>query len=304
MRFPVRVVGNGCSEARCFHRGQPALSSLDTLLEGKEKGFLNGLLQEDVSVRVSLGKRMRASSSFDCHGVLPNWDDYPCRVKEAIAEAHEVFYPSSLFETMFQALGKNTFPRNYYDFLGNKIRQTCLFQLLGIPHPRTRLYYGRNRLIRISKDFPYPFIAKTPLGSSMGQGVFLIQCEADLGAYLNGHHPAYIQEYLSIDRDLRVVLIKGRVVHAYWRIHRSGEFRNNVSQGGRISFDHIPGEALHFAIDVARRCEFDEVGLDICRTNGRYYVIEANMVFGLQGFRQRNLDIYCILRDLEKDGLL
>jgi ribosomal protein S6--L-glutamate ligase len=255
-------------------------------------------------VRVSLGKRMRVSPSFHCHGVRPNWDDYDEAVKEALLGADEIFYPSPLYEDVFRSFGKATYPQNYYAFLGNKIRQTNLFQLLGISHPRTRVYYGRNRLARICRDFPYPFVAKTPVGSSMGQGVYLIKCEAQLADYLMSHRPAYIQEFLPLSRDLRVVLIKRKVIHAYWRIHQPGEFRNNVAQGGAISFDDIPDEALHFATDVARRCEFDEAGLDICHAHGRYYVIEANMVFGLEGFRQRGLDVYDILCDLEREGLL
>jgi ribosomal protein S6--L-glutamate ligase len=255
-------------------------------------------------LRLSLGKRMRASPSFHCHGVQPNWDDYADEVKEAIVDAREIFYPSPLYEDIFRSLGKATYPRNYYSFLGNKIRQTSLFQLLGISHPRTRIYYGRNRLTRICRDFPYPFVAKTPVGSSRGYGVYLIQCEVDLANYLQDHRPAYTQEYLPLARDLRVVLIKGRVVHAYWRIHQPGEFRNNVAQGGEISFDDIPSEALDFAADVARQCGFEEVGLDICRVDGRYYVIEANMVFGLEGFRRRGLDLCEVLCNLEEKGLL
>ncbi len=255
-------------------------------------------------IRISLGKRMRASPSFRCYGVQPNWDDYAEEVKAAIMGAAEVFYPSSLYEDIFRSLGKETYPRNCAAFLGNKIRQTNLFQLLGIAHPRTRIYYGRNRPARICSDFPYPFVAKTPVGSSMGHGVYLVQGEAELANYLNSHHPAYIQEYFPLTRDLRVVLIRGRVVNAYWRIHPPGEFRNNVAQGGEISFDDIPDEAIHFAVEVVRKCGFDEVGLDICRVDGRFYVIEANMVFGLEGFRRRGLDPLEVLSDLEKDGLL
>jgi ribosomal protein S6--L-glutamate ligase len=255
-------------------------------------------------MRVSLGKRIRSSPSFQCVGVKPDWEDYPLEVREAVREAEEVFYPSSLYEDIFLALGKRTFPRNYYAFMGNKIRQTNLFQFLGISHPRTRIYYGADRMVRIGKDFPYPFVAKAPLGSSMGDEVYLIHEDAQLENYLKAHHPAYIQEYLPLDRDLRVVLIKRKVIHSYWRIHKPGEFRNNVAQGGEISFESIPGEALDFAIDVASRCGFDEVGLDICRADGRYYVIEANMVFGLEGFRQQNLDLHVIFGALEGEGLL
>jgi ribosomal protein S6--L-glutamate ligase len=97
---------------------------------------------------------------------------------------------------------------------------------------------------------------------------------------------------------LRVVVIGGKLVHAYWRIHAEGDFRNNVSQGGTISFEDIPAEALDFAVEAARRCCFDEVGLDICEHGGKYYVLEANMVFGRHGFRKKELDIHQIIANL------
>jgi ribosomal protein S6--L-glutamate ligase len=254
--------------------------------------------------RVSLGKRFRSCSSFCCVGVAPNWGDYPSEIREVISESQKIYYPSPLYNDIFIAVGKETYPRNYYDFLGNKINQTELFQLLGISHPRTRLYYGRSRLSKIVKDFEYPFIAKTPVGSSKGEGIFLIDSEDELTCYLRNHQPAYIQEYLPIDRDLRVVLINGAVINAYWRIHRPGEFRNNVSRGASVSYESIPKEALEFAEDVSRRCRFDDVGLDICLANGLFYVLEANMVFGFEGFRKRGLDLYEIISDMSEKGKL
>jgi ribosomal protein S6--L-glutamate ligase len=235
---------------------------------------------------------------------MPNWVDYQPKVKQAIRDADEICYPTTLYEDIFRSLGKRVFPRNYYRFVGNKIRQTALFQFLGISHPRTRLYYGSNRVERITKDFSCPFIAKTPIGSSKGFGVYLIENEEGLIKYLDRHLPAYIQEYLPVDRDLRAVVIAGQVINAYWRIHRSGEFRNNVAQGADISYENIPEEALNFALEVAARCRFDEVGLDLCRFDGRYYVIEANMVFGLEGFRLAGLDPYEILARLDREGML
>jgi len=255
-------------------------------------------------LRVSLGKRLRFCPSFACFGVVPNWDDFPDEAQKAIGDANEVYYASPLYEDLLRSLGKRVFPRNYYRFMGNKIRQTNLFQYLAISHPHTRLYYGRNRTERICRDFQFPFIAKNPIGSSKGVAVWLIRDEEGLASYLEKHCPAYIQEYLSIDRDLRVVLIGGEVVHAYWRIQRSGEFRNNVFQGASISYEGIPQDALEFARDVARRCRFDEVGLDVCHAHGRYYVLEANMVYGLEGFRQVGLDIYEVFERLDREGLL
>lgn len=255
------------------------------------------------SAKVSLGKRMR-KSSLDCFGILPNWLDYPEDVRRRILDAARVYYPGPFYEAILRALGRDVFPRNYYGFLGNKIAQTELFELLEIPHPKTRIYHGRNRKDRIEADFGYPFIAKTPIGSSQGKGVFLVHCPKELSTYLQQHNPAYVQELLPIHRDLRAVVIGGTLVHAYWRIHKEGDFRNNVSQGGRIQFDGIPEAALDFARETALRCGFGEVGFDICEYGGGYCVLEANMVFGLEGFREKSLDIHEILASLLDSGVI
>ncbi|MEN6441662.1 MAG: RimK family alpha-L-glutamate ligase [Syntrophobacter sp.] len=243
-------------------------------------------------------------SSLPCFGIDPNWLDYPEDVRRMITEAARIYYPGPFYEAILRASGRDVFPGNYYDFLGNKIAQTELFELLGIPHPRTRIYYGRKRYGGAEADFQYPFIAKTPIGSSQGKGVFLIRNPTELSTYLEEHNPAYIQELLPIHRDLRVVVIGGRVVHSYWRIHKEGDFRNNVSQGGRICFDRIPDKALEFAVGAARRCGFDEAGLDICEYGGGYCVLEANMVFGLEGFREKDMDIHEILAGLLDAGVI
>jgi ribosomal protein S6--L-glutamate ligase len=251
---------------------------------------------------ISLGKRLR-ESSIRCVGVKPNWSDYPETVQREILIAEKVCYPGSVYCEILQAAGLRVFPRNYYHFLGSKITQTDLFNLLEIAHPRTGIYYGRDLAERIENDFSYPFVAKTPIGSSQGRGVFLIGSPEALSPYLRTHNPAYIQEYLPIERDLRVVVIGGNLVHAYWRIHGEGDFRNNVSQGGTVSFEDIPAAALDFAVHVACRCGFDEVGLDICEHAGKYWVLEANMVFGEEGFRKKGLDVHKIIANLFDAGL-
>jgi ribosomal protein S6--L-glutamate ligase len=253
---------------------------------------------------MAMGRRARCSRKVKPVGVKVNWEDYSEDVKEAFRLATKLYYPSVLYEQFCLTLGKEVFPRNYYRFMGNKLLQTQLFQLLEISHPRTRFYYGRNRLERIKDAFPYPLVAKTPLGSSKGEGIFLIRTDEDLRSYLDCHRPAYIQEYLPIDRDLRVVVIGAQVVHAYWRIRCQGEYRDNVARGGAISFEGIPVEGLEFAVEVARQCAFDEVGMDICRVEGCYYVLEANMVYGLEGFRKAGIDFYpCLGRMLDDEVL-
>lgn len=265
--------------------------------ETSEKGGARAL-------RFALGKRWRRCPSLRCLGIRPQWVEYSANEQEAILASEEIYYPGPVYADLFRALGKKIYPENYYEFMGNKVRQTELFQLLEIPHPRTRIYIGRHRIERIEKDFDYPFVAKTPVGSSKGLGVFLIEEEAGLARYLSAHPLAYIQEYLPLERDLRVVVVFGRVVLAYWRIQRPGDFRNNVARGGRISFESLPPEALVLAEEVARRCRFDEVGLDLAPFGEDYCVLEANMVFGMEGFRQAGLDYFDLLARWDQEGCL
>jgi ribosomal protein S6--L-glutamate ligase len=254
--------------------------------------------------RVALGKRFRHSPLVQTLGIRPNIEDYSEAEIEMLRQAHTIYYPSSLYEDVFLALGKKVFPANYYNYMGDKVKQTELFTLLDIPHPRTRIYAGSSSTQQILEDYSFPFIAKIPRGSSQGRGVFLIRNREDLHLYLEKGSPAYIQEYLPIDRDLRVVLLGAKVMHAYWRIARPGEFRSNISVGGRISFANIHNGPLRFAEKVARLCKFDEVGLDICICANKYFVLEANMVYGLKGFEAAGLYIYDLLtRRLAEHGL-
>lgn len=253
--------------------------------------------------RLSFGFRLNRSASIP--SISPPAD--PNRLTreevEAIGRADRIYYPNPIYEDVLRALGKPTYPGNYYHFMGNKIVQTQLFTLLEVPHPRTRIYYKKDRG-RILGDFTPPFVAKIPVGSSRGEGVFLIQREEELDGYLKETPVAYIQEYLPIDRDLRVVLLNFRPVHAYWRIAAQGEFRNNVSRGGKISFERVPEKGLEFASWAAERCGFQEVGLDVCLHRGSFFVIEANMFYGHKGFEMAGLHIRSILGDAADRGLI
>jgi len=71
-------------------------------------------------------------------------------------------------------------------------------------------------------------------------------------------------------------------------LHR--KFRSNIALGGSICLDSVPREALELALRTARSCRWDDVGIDICRYDGRYYVFEANMKYGKEGFRQAGID--------------
>jgi len=253
--------------------------------------------------RIALESRLRQCKNVITLGVRTNLSDYEDWQIDLIRESDVIYYPTAFYADIFDTIGKRTFPNYHtYKYVMDKIKQTALFDLLKISHPRTRVFYGNYQKSKILDHFQFPFVAKIPRGSALGRGIYLIRNEAELFEYNSLSRAAYIQEYLKIDRDLRVVLIRGRIIHAYWRIARPGEFRTNVAQGGTISFDNIPEEGLAFAQNTARLCQLDDVGLDICFFNGRYWVLEANMKYGKEGFRQAGIDFFKLIDKMIENG--
>jgi len=248
---------------------------------------------------IALEARLRSCENVITLGVRPNYSDYSTKESALIQNADKIYYPSSYYADMFAAMGKNIFPSVHtYRFVQDKIKQSTLFQLAKIPHPETRWFYGAKKIEKILSCFDYPFVGKIPRGSALGRGVYLIGNQDELEAYCSMTKVAYIQKYLPIDRDIRAVVIGNRVVHAYWRIASSGEFRTNVNCGAKISFDFVPKPVIDLALHTAKSCGWNDVGIDICEYQGSYYVLEANMKYGRQGFRKAGIDYATLMEKM------
>lgn len=248
---------------------------------------------------IALESRLKDCKNVVTLGVQTNFSGYSRTEAELIRSAKKIYYPSAFYADLFDAMGKRTFPSYHtYKCVQDKIKQTAMFQLMGISHPRTRVYYGKRQKNTITDHFRFPFIAKIPRGSAMGRGVYLIRQKDELQNYLKITDVAYIQEYLPADRDIRAIIIGDRIVHAYWRIAPENEFRCNLAVGGSISLAAIPPQALDLALLTARSCRWDDVGVDIIQHSGNFYVLEANMKYGREGFRQAGINYIKLMEDM------
>ena len=246
---------------------------------------------------VAIGSRLKGIPEVLTLGVKPNFQDYTQAEKGVLFNAPFVLYPTLNYAQFLSTMGKKIFPSlETYLYADEKIKQTTLFYMAEIPHPRTRIYYTLHRK-DILNDFRFPFIGKIPRSSARGRGVFRIQNNEELERYLNLTKIAYIQEFLPHERDLRVVIIHDEPVLAYWRISMPGDFRTNLSQGGEIDFDHIPDEGVKAALEAARKCRFNDVGMDLICSGNRWFVIEANMKYGRKALKMKGFDLKQVLRE-------
>lgn len=252
---------------------------------------------------VAIGARLKNCPGVITLGLKPNFTDYPQKDQARLLTADRIYYPTAFYADLFNAMGKETFPSFHtYKFAQDKIKQTAMFSLMDIPHPKTRVFYGARQKAGIPDHFSFPFVAKVPRGSAKGEGVFLIRTQDELADYLTLGGPAYIQEYLPIDRDMRIVVIGKKVRLAFWRIAPETGFRTNLSQGAGISFDPLPGEVLDLALATARRCGWNDVGIDIARSGNHYYVLEGNIKYGTRGFTKAGIDYKALLAQLIADS--
>ncbi|MBF0301754.1 MAG: RimK family alpha-L-glutamate ligase [Desulfamplus sp.] len=279
------------------------------------------------TVKIAIGSRLKHCRNVITLGFKPNFTDYSAEETQLIRNADKIYYPTAFYAHLFYTMGKPTFPNfTTYHFVQDKIRQTAIFNLLNIPHPYTKVFYGTRQKREILNTFSFPFIAKKPRGSSMGRGVYLINNMEELLQYLSTPHfnispkevilpnttsdsklsrsPAYIQEYCPHDRDIRVVVIGSKVAIAYWRVANSKDFRANISCGGDISFDKVPNKAIELALDTAIKCGWDDVGLDIIQHKGEFLVVEANMKYGRKGFAKAGIDYNILLENLIAEGTI
>lgn len=257
----------------------------------------------DAPKAIALGARLSGCRNVLTLGVRPSFSDYTNQESDMILSAEKIYYPSTFYADLFDAMGKDTFPSYHtYRFVQDKIRQTALFHMMKIPHPKTRVYYGKKRKQKILDHFDFPFVAKIPRGSAKGDGVYLIRNRKDLDTYLLKTRAAYVQEYLETDRDIRVVIIGREVVHAYWRVAAQGDFRTNIAAGGSVLLDPVPEKATELALSAARKCQWDDVGIDVICSRGRYYILEANMKYGREGFSKAGIDYVRLMESLIEKG--
>jgi len=252
---------------------------------------------------VALGVRLKRYPSIQTLGFKPNFCEYSHSEQNLILNADKIYYPTAFYADLFNAMGKKTFPSFHtYKFAMDKIKQTACFNMLDIPHPKTKIFYGEKQKKTIENYFTFPFIAKKARGSSKGNGVYLISNRKDLSCFLKSKIPAYIQEYIPIKKDMRIIIIGKKIRLAYWRIADSDNFRTNLSQGGTIRFDPLPSKALELACTTAIKCGWDDVGIDIIQQNKKFYVLEGNMKYGTKGFKKAGINYKKMLKDLIMEG--
>jgi RimK family alpha-L-glutamate ligase len=150
----------------------------------------------------------------------------------------------------------------------------------GLPHPRTVHVDGD-----VDPRLGYPVVVKPRFGS-WGRDVHLCTSSGALERCLHAlarrewfqRQGALVQELIHPQgRDLRLIVAAGRITGAIERVAAAGEWRTNVSLGGRRRTVDPPAVTRLLALEAANALETDLVGVDLLPDGtGGWTILELN----------------------------
>ena len=253
------------------------------------------------------------------------------RDREAMGRACAILLPQAPREDLHQMAlqtGKPVFPRSGpFHARDGKLGNFMLFEELGLPHPRTAAFAGITLALEAWRSgaladagISPPLVAKGA-GGGEGRNVFLVNSPEELAALegrldptcMRGPSGLVLQEYVDCGgRDARVIIM-GERMQAFWRVAEKGEFRGNLSQGGRVDRESRPedlGRAVEMAARLRRDAAVDLAAVDFLIPEGAGPLfLEINFYFGRKalGGGQAFLQEFLLavrqwLQDLGLDG--
>jgi len=183
--------------------------------------------------------------------------------------------------------------------VADKLHSLQLLNRAGLPIPRTILGQFPIDIALVERELGFPLIVKTLKGT---RGAGVLKCEdrnqfEDLAGLLESaeaHADFILQHYVraSHGRDVRVLVVGGRVVAAMERRSLTGGFKSNVSLGGVGVAYNPPPEMAELAVQAADILDLDVTGIDILFDEDGYRICEANSAPGFQGLeRASGLDV-------------
>ena len=164
----------------------------------------------------------------------------------------------------------------------------------GIDTPDTMLAKFPVNIDLIEREIGFPVVVKT-LNGALGIGVFLLESQSafrdlmELVGETNTNLQLIFQKFVSVSkgRDLRLLVVDGKVEAAMERRAKDGGFKANYSSGASVHEFEPDQEAIDIALRTAEAMNLQIGGIDLLfKENGGYTICEANTFPGFKGLEQ------------------
>jgi len=182
----------------------------------------------------------------------------------------------------------------------DKYLSLALLARAGIRVPETTIVQGEASARRAWEQLGGSCVAK-PLFGSRGRGISRVSSDSE-ATTIGAGGVAYLQEFIPHPGwDLRILVV-GDDAFAMRRVAAAGEWRTNVSLGGRPEAVEVPAEVIAIARHAAATVGATIAGVDILSGPDGPVVLEVNAVpawRGLQSVVEADLT-EAVAREVEK----
>lgn len=197
--------------------------------------------------------------------------------------------PATAYETfreISRALPNVEFVPSLDTQFANKSKEnvTLFCEKYNIPIPKTRIFYEKQEADTFLKKTSYPKIIKKSYGPSNYGGYFVHKVdsykEAQTLLEKKKYYPVYLQDFVPMAADIRVMLIGHKPVCAFWRRPPEGEWLTNTSQGGSMDYQDVPQEVLDLSVKVSKAAKAEYWACDVAvGVDGKYRILECATAF-------------------------
>ena len=185
---------------------------------------------------------------------------------------------------------------NGSDAIDNVKDKLYTMQILAqnnIPHPKTMLVKNPVDSNYVSKNIGFPIVVKS-LSGTHGKGVYLAENKrnfeqlVEMMEQFNDRFNIILQEFVedSHGKDLRIIVVGGKVIGAMKRESVDGDFRANITRGGGAKPVELDEQMEYLALETTNLLGLDISGVDLLYDNGGYKICEINSSPGFQGMEK------------------
>ncbi len=170
----------------------------------------------------------------------------------------------------------------------SKENVTLFCKKYNISIPKTKIFYDKDKGYNYLKNkATYPQIIKRSYGASNYGGYFVHKADSFKEAKKlldeKKYNPIYTQNAIDLkdSGDIRVMLIGHKPICAFWRYSGKNQWITNTSQGGSMSYENIPMNALELAVKASKaaKAEYWACDIAISEKTGKAYILECATAF-------------------------
>ena len=215
-------------------------------------------------------------------------------------------------------------------YYNDKYRQYLFLNKHNFPIPDTLPLQSKQDVDVAEAEFGYPMILKNRYGAGGGT-VFKVENRKELDKYfrlsrmdlfnpsalgyfakqvskrifwyfsIKEHQVPYpflsppflAQRFVKIDRDLKTVVGKDRVVEGHWRLQVNEDmWKMNIDGGGTGVWSEVPQEALDLSMKLARALKSTWLNIDLIHSGEQFLITEFSPVWHHYLYKEKPSFVY------------